>query len=151
MTNPKDLVGAKKAPLSLVPPALVIGASEAMANGAAKYGPYNWREYDVEYMTYLEAMQRHIAALIDGEDIAQDSGIHHLKHVAAGAGILLDSIELGCVIDNRPPHGPAAKMLAALDKSGVKEPEVAPEVVNQDAAVPQTMDEAYTAWEVANK
>lgn len=88
-----------------------------MANGADKYGPFNWREYPVQMMTYLEAMQRHIAALIDGEDLAEDTGIHHLKHVVAGGGILLDSIALGIVIDNRPPKGPAADMLRQLDKS----------------------------------
>jgi hypothetical protein len=116
--NPKDLVGAKKAPLGLVPPALVIGASEAMGNGAAKYGPFNWRDQPVQYMTYLEAMQRHIAALIDGQDLAEDTGIHHLKHVVAGGGILLDAMAIpGGLIDNRPPKGPAADLLRALDKS----------------------------------
>lgn len=118
MSNPKDLVGAKKAPLGLVPPALEIGASEAMENGANKYGPFNWREKPVEYMTYLVAMKRHIAALIDGEDFAADSGIHHLHHIAAGAGILIDAKGIpGDLIDNRPPKGPAAAMLVALDKS----------------------------------
>ncbi len=115
--NPKDLVGAKKAPLALVPAALVIGASEAMQNGAEKYGPFNWREYPVQMMTYLEAMQRHIAALIDGQDLAEDTGIHHLKHIVASGGILLDSMELDILIDNRPPKGPAADMLRKLDKS----------------------------------
>jgi hypothetical protein len=116
--NPKDKVGAKKAPLGLVPPALEIGASEAMENGAVKYGPFNWREQPVEYMTYLVAMKRHIVALIDGQDLAEDTGIHHLKHVAAGCGILLDAMNIpGDLIDNRPPKGPAADMLRALDKS----------------------------------
>lgn len=119
-TNPKDLIGAKKAPLSLVPPALVIGAAEAMANGADKYGPYNWREYSVQYMTYLEAMLRHINALIDREDRASDTGIHHLKHVVAGGGILLDAIEAGTVIDNRPPAGPGPRMMSDQDKTAPK-------------------------------
>lgn len=117
MTNPKDLIGAKKAPVGLVPPALLIGAAEAMATGAAKYGPFNWRDYSVQYMTYLEAMQRHILALIDGQDDAEDSGVHHLKHVIAGAGILLDCIEAGTVIDDRPKPGPAAGMLRSLDRT----------------------------------
>lgn len=116
-SNPKDLVGAKKAPLALVPPALIIGAAEAMSNGASKYGPYNWRDYPVEYMTYLEAQLRHIYALIDGEDLAQDSLIHHQKHVVASGGILLDCMGLGTLIDNRPKKGPAAKLLALQDKS----------------------------------
>jgi hypothetical protein len=115
--NPKDLVGAKKAPLALVPQALIIGAAEAMANGAEKYGPFNWREYPVQVMTYVEAAQRHLAAFVDGQDDAEDTGIHHLKHVVAGMGILLDSIALGIAEDNRPPAGPAADLLRQQDKT----------------------------------
>ena len=115
--NPKDLVGAKKAPLALVPAALVIGASEAMQNGAEKYGPFNWREYPVQIMTYCEAIQRHMVAFVDGQDYAEDTGIHHLKHAAASLGILLDSIALGIAEDNRPPKGPAADLLRVLDKT----------------------------------
>jgi len=133
-TNPKDLVGAKKAPLALVPPALIIGASEAMADGAAKYGPYNWREYAVEMVTYLEAALRHIYAFMDGEDNASDSGINHLKHVAACMGILLDSIELGVVLDNRPSKGPAANMLKDLDKTRIYVNEV-PKLPNDNKPV----------------
>ena len=115
--NPKDLVGAKKAPLSLVPPALVIGASEGLAVGAEKYGPFNWRQYPVEVMTYVEAALRHLAAFADGEDCASDSGVHHLKHVVAGLAVLLDRIAMGIAVDNRPPKGPAPELLALLDRS----------------------------------
>lgn len=115
--NPKDIVGAKKAPLGYVPPAAYIGTAEAMAIGAVKYGPFNWREQPIQYMTYLEAMLRHLLALIDGQDLAEDTGVHHLKHVLAGGSILLDAIESGRVVDNRPIKGPAAEMLRAQDKS----------------------------------
>lgn len=130
--NPKDLVGAKKAPLSLVPAALVIGAAEAAQNGADKYGPFNWREYPVQVMTYVEAMQRHLAAFVDGQDIAEDTGIHHLKHVAAGLGILLDSIAMGIAIDNRPPFGPASDLLRAADRSAKLSEPTVPEVIADD-------------------
>lgn len=115
--NPKDLVGARKAPLALVPPALVIWAAPAAKNGADKYGPFNWREHPVEVMTYIEAMQRHLAAFVDGQNEAEDTHIHHLSHVAAGLGILCDSISLGIAIDNRPPPGPAPDILRAQDRS----------------------------------
>lgn len=117
MANPKDLIGAKKAPLGLVPPALIIGAAEAMENGASKYGPFNWRDYPVQAMTYVEAALRHLLAYVDGEDDAPDTGIHHVKHAIAGLGILLDSLEGGQLIDNRPKPGPAAKMMGSLDRS----------------------------------
>lgn len=141
MSNPKDLVGSKKAPLGLVPPALEIGASEAMENGASKYGPFNWREKPIEYMTYLVAIKRHINALIDGQDEAEDTGIHHLKHIAAGTGILLDALNIpGDLIDNRPPKGPAADMLRALDKSAPK-PSENPVAVTK-AKIVESWDEA---------
>ena len=40
-TNPKDLLGIKKPPISLIPSAGLIHEAMAMKNGAAKYGPFN--------------------------------------------------------------------------------------------------------------
>lgn len=110
-TNPKDLIGVTKTPLRLVPPALDIMAAPAMAEGAAKYGAYNWREKRVRYTVYLEATQRHLLALMDREDTASDTGIHHLSHIAANIGIIADAMFGGNLIDDRPTPGPAAKML----------------------------------------
>lgn len=116
--NPKDQVGAKKAPLRYVPSALVIGVSEAMDIGQRKYGPFNWREQPVSAMTYVEAIQRHLAAWVDGQDVAEDTGVHHLKHIGASVGILLDALGIpGGLLDDRPTKGPAADLLRALDKS----------------------------------
>ena len=42
-TNPKDAIGAAKLPLHLVPDTLRIYAAMAFAEGASKYGAYNWR------------------------------------------------------------------------------------------------------------
>ena len=117
--NPKDLVGAKKAALRYVPPAVEIEASGPMEDGAKKYGPYNWREQPVSMMTYIEAIKRHLAALIDGEDTAQDSGHSHVGHIIAGAGIIADAKANGTLIDDRPAKGPAPKMLAERDRSVV--------------------------------
>lgn len=115
--NPKDLVGAKKAPMDLVPPAGAIMSAPAHQNGADKYGAFNWRKNPVQMMTYLAAMRRHMDALIDGQDFAEDTGIHHLSHILAGGNILADAMGLGNLIDNRPPKGPAADMLRAQDRS----------------------------------
>jgi hypothetical protein len=117
--NPKDLVGAKKAPLFLVPPALVIETAPAMANGAAKYGPYNWRDYPVKMSVYIEAALRHLLALMDGEDNAPDSGIRHDAHAAACLAIIMDARGSGTLIDDRAKPGPASMLLGAQDKSSV--------------------------------
>lgn len=110
-TNPKDLIGVTKCPLRFVPPALAIEAAPAMANGAAKYGPYNWRSKKVRMTVYLEAIQRHLYALLDGEDIAADSGATHVGHIAACCGIIADARAGGNLIDDRPVKGPAPAML----------------------------------------
>jgi hypothetical protein len=102
--DPKGQAGAAKTQLQLVPPVLSAEAAKALALGAAKYGPWNWRENRVELMTYLGAMKRHIDAIIDGEDIDPESGAFHLGHVAAGCGIVLDARRHGTLIDNRPPR-----------------------------------------------
>lgn len=117
--NPKDKIGSQKVQLGLFPPAGYLYGALGMQNGAEKYGPYNWREEDkkVQMMTYLNAILRHVMALIDGEDIASDSQLPHLAHIIANGGILADAIEGGFLIDNRPPKGPANKILEKYDRS----------------------------------
>jgi hypothetical protein len=110
--NPKTLTGALKVPVfTVVPPASIIGEAEAMRYGAFEapridgskgYGPFNWRDQKIEAMTYIDANQRHIMAWVDGEELAPDSLVHHLKHAKASLGILIDAIEHSMWIDNRP-------------------------------------------------
>ena len=113
-TNPKDLLGDCKPQLHLVPPALMLHAAKAMENGAKKFGPYNWRAKKVRATVYLSAALRHILALLDGEDTASDSGVHHAGHAAACLGILLDAKETGNLIDDRPAKGCAARLIAEM-------------------------------------
>jgi hypothetical protein len=115
-TNPKDKIGAKKPRLSLVPPSGLVYAALAMANGADKYGPYNWREKKVQAMIYLEAAQRHILSFQDGEECAQDSGVPHLGHALACLLIIIDAKETGNLIDNRPKPGAMAAMIEKYTK-----------------------------------
>lgn len=112
--NPKDLVGGVKAQMWLIPPASMIAEAEAMTDGARKYGPYNWREKGVRYSVYLSAIDRHKMALLDGEDVAEDSLVHHLGHIKACCGILLDSIAQGNIVDDRPIKGQASRLLKEL-------------------------------------
>lgn len=115
--NPKDRLGVKKAALRLVPQALRILAVPAMQLGAEKYGPMNWRTKAVKMSVYLEAAQRHLAAFEDGEDNDAESGASHLSHAAACLGIIADAQALGQLEDDRMTPGPAASMMAALDRS----------------------------------
>jgi hypothetical protein len=113
VANPKQAYGDKKCALQLVPPALMIGAAKAFKEGAAKYGPFNWRHNKVEAMTYVGGFARHMAAYLDGEDVDPESttGKLHLEGAAACIGILLDAHYGGFLIDNRPPAGPAPRLI----------------------------------------
>jgi hypothetical protein len=112
--NPKDLIGVTKAPLRLVPPALTIGVAPVMALGAKKYGPYNWRLYPVKLSVYLEAIERHLLAVMDGQWVDPESDQPHVAHIAAGAGIILDALATESLVEDWPiTPGPAAELLAA--------------------------------------
>jgi Domain of unknown function (DUF5664) len=101
-SNPKDLLGNKKVSISKFPLVGLIHGAHAMMNGADKYGPYNWREKDVIASIYVDAALRHLIAWFEREEIAEDSGVHHLGHAEACCAILLDAQENGNLIDDRP-------------------------------------------------
>jgi len=110
--NPKDALGLAKVSLSKVPVAATIYCALAMMDGAKKYSPFNWRTKKVIASIYVDACKRHLDAWFDGEELASDSGVPHLGHAAACIAILIDAIETGCLHDDRPPPGAAAKLFA---------------------------------------
>lgn len=101
--NPKEITGKTKPQLHLIPPSAAILEALVMEHGASKYGPWNWRHSDVVASTYISAAQRHIAQFMDGCNLDQDTGLPHLAHARASLGILLDAMEFGRLIDDRPP------------------------------------------------
>ena len=100
--NPKDLLGAQKVSLTKLPAIAVAHAAHAMMNGASKYGPYNWRAKKVIASIYIDAAKRHLDQWFEGEEVASDSGVHHLGHGMACLAILLDALTTGNLIDDRP-------------------------------------------------
>ena len=52
--------------------------------GAKKYAPDNWKK-GLDKKKILESMQRHLAALMDGEDVDSESGISHMGHIQCNA------------------------------------------------------------------
>jgi hypothetical protein len=108
--NPKTLVGAKKVPLHLVPPSAKHYLALALENGATKYGPYNWRDAKISISTYKSALERHMDAYWDGEDVAPDSGIHHVAHAMACCALILDAYSIGMLVDDRPAKGASPRL-----------------------------------------
>lgn len=115
-SNPKTVFGMAKPALSLVPGAFKAMVSEAFKDGAAKYGPANWRKDPVSASTYLNACERHMVAWQDGEEIAEDSGVHHLAHAAACLAIILDAQVAGTLLDDRPPACPTGVLMKTLTR-----------------------------------
>lgn len=111
--NPKTAFGAVKVPLDLVPPSSTHFLAQAFKNGANKYGPYNWREKGISSSVYYAAAKRHLDAWWDGEDLAEDSGVHHIAHAMACCALILDSMTVGTLNDNRPPKGASAALQKA--------------------------------------
>lgn len=108
MTNPKQAFGDKKVPLQLCPPAALAYMAVGLREGAYKYGAWNFRESQVEAMTYVGGCLRHLMAWVDGEDIDTDAALcpkPHLAGALASLAILVDALESGQLIDNRPKNG----------------------------------------------
>jgi hypothetical protein len=112
--NPKDLRGVIKLPLRLIPPPALAYLARAMAVGARKYGPFNWRRTEVKLTVYLEAALRHILAKADGENDDPESGLPHEAHAMACMAIILDAIAMGKLIDDRYPPGAFGQLVQAL-------------------------------------
>ena len=85
----------------LVPDIAVLELGQAFRDGAAKYGPYNWRTDPVKTTVYLDAIARHLALYKAGQDRASDSNVHHLTSVMSGCAILLDAALNGTLQDDR--------------------------------------------------
>lgn len=119
-TNPKDRIGITKPPIHLVPPVAVIHEAMAFKDGAAKYGPYNWRGESVSASVYIAACLRHVMSWQDGEAMSQDSRVHHLGHARACLAIILDAESVGMLVDDRPLPGGSAALLSALTVSSEK-------------------------------
>lgn len=113
-TNPKDLMGVKKAPLFLVPNVARIYMSLVFKHGADKYGAFNWRNKKVRRSIYIEAIDRHLIALAAGEDKDPDSGLPHEAHIMACCAIMLDAKSVDCLIDDRYEKDKSAELLASL-------------------------------------
>lgn len=102
-TNPKDAVGTKKVPFSVVSAPVVGELALAMMEGARKYGRHNYRVAGVRGSVYYDACLRHLMAWWEGEDMDPDSGLSHVTKAMACLTVLRDSMLIGNWKDDRPP------------------------------------------------
>lgn len=102
-SNPKDVVGIAKAPMSAVPTVVLHEMGLGMLDGALKYGRHNYRAVGVRSSVYYDAAMRHLNAWWEGEDIDPDSGLSHITKIMTTLAVLRDSQIRGNVVDDRPP------------------------------------------------
>lgn len=103
-TNPKDLVGSRKVPLSTLPFRVLWRVGLAMLEGMCKYGRHNYRVAGVRASVYFDGAMRHLGAWWEGEDIDPDSGFNHIDKLLADLMVLRDSMLAGNWVDDRPPR-----------------------------------------------
>ena len=102
-TNPKDAIGIRKAPLSVVPMGVIAEVGIAMLEGASKYGRHNFRAIGVRSSVYFDATMRHLIDWWEGEDIDPGSGLSHVTKAIASLIVLRDAMMQGMCEDDRPP------------------------------------------------
>lgn len=104
-SNPKDVIGSTKPPLSCIPTGPLYEVGAVMLDGSAKYGRHNWRVIGVRSSVYYDAALRHLMKWWEGEELDTDSGCHHLAHAVACCLIVRDAANLGQLTDDRPVPG----------------------------------------------
>lgn len=111
--NPKDLAGAARSPLALVP--LVALNEEALAflEGALRYGAWNWTLEGVRASVYMSACCRHLFRWFLGQTRDTNSNVHHLASARACLAILIDAEYRKVLTDDRPPSLPRLDELFA--------------------------------------
>lgn len=104
--NPKRTAGSRKSPTSCVPWSVVMEIGLGMSEGRFRYKGFNWRETPIQASDYIDALNRHMAAWIEGEDIDRDSGLSHITKAITTLVVLRDAMMYGTMIDDRPPKMP---------------------------------------------
>jgi len=115
-TNPKQSIGMSKLPLHLVSPLAIAYMAVGLANGAEKYGISNYKGTEVIMSIYLAAIQRHLMAIMEGEEFDPVDGSPHWGAVLANAAIILEARAVGKLIDDRPITGGYLKEVEGLTK-----------------------------------
>lgn len=127
-TNPKDIVGVRKVPMSTVPANVLAEVGVAMLEGASKYGRHNYRAVGVRGSVYYDGTMRHLMDWWEGQDLDPDSGMSHITKAITSLIVLRDAMIQGKFTDDRPPRSkpfyPALNALAGdiLDRYADRNP-----------------------------
>lgn len=91
-----------KLPFRLVPWDAFVEVVKVYRMGCGKYAPRNW-ENGLSFDETFDSLQRHAVAWYLGEDYDEESGLHHMAHVAWNALALVAFTFRGRTeLDDRP-------------------------------------------------
>ena len=93
--------GSKPQRMDLLPWDTLMKVSEHYHYGASKYEDRNW-ERGYKWSLSFAALQRHLAAFWQGEDVDEESGSHHMAAACFHALALFTYVERGLGTDDRP-------------------------------------------------
>jgi hypothetical protein len=80
---------------NLLPLKYLRGTVRVLMFGAKKYAPWNWRK-GMPWTQPYNALQRHLDAWIEGEDIDPETGENHLDHA------MCELVFLRCFVEEHP-------------------------------------------------
>ncbi len=110
-SNPKDIIGSTKLPLNLVPATTKAYLAIGHLEGHLKYGLVNWREAGVRMSIYLDAMNRHLDKMNNGEWEDPATSVPHIANAITCLSIIIDAYECGKLTDDRPKAAPVASLI----------------------------------------
>lgn len=105
-TNPKDVIGMKKAPISTLSGPVLFEMGLGMLEGARKYGRHNYRAMGTSATVYYDAAIGHLVDWFEGEDLDPDTGLSHVTKAMTALLVLRDSMLMGNWMDDRPLRNP---------------------------------------------
>lgn len=76
-----------KLPIGLIPREAIEGIAAALAFGAIKYAPHNYKG-GLRYSRLLDSCLRHVIAYLDNESKDAESGLSHIDHALACLSML---------------------------------------------------------------
>lgn len=101
MTNLGLRFNSGKPRWELLPYTAVAKVVDVLTLGASKYAPRNW-EKGLSFSDTFASLQRHATKWFGGEDHDDETGIHHMAHVATNALFLVYFALTGKGKDDRP-------------------------------------------------
>jgi hypothetical protein len=78
----------------------LLGTAQVLTFGAKKYAAHNWRK-GIEGSRLFAALQRHLMAWNDGEDMDPETGLSHLLHASCCLMFLYETMLTRPNLDDR--------------------------------------------------